>query len=167
MVEINPVAKTEMAELTAIAGGEKVKKVPAVVLTKDDGTQVRRTPCRPRSWANLSRSELYSHRNARADLHLLGQPLSIAPQELLRESSDIIDHLVAASGTPAVGAPEEQARWREWVDEHWVRAGQYPIAAPVRGAPKKRTQRLITYQLCFSEAPLTGATLGYHPRCAW
>ena len=95
------------------------------------------------------------------------QPLSIAPQELLRESSDIIDHLVAASGTPAVGAPEEQARWREWVDEHWVRAGQYPIAAPVRGAPKKRTQRLITYQLCFSEAPLTGATLGYHPRCAW
>jgi hypothetical protein len=36
--------------------------------------QVRRTPRWPRSWANFSVLWLYSHRNAWANLHLLGQP---------------------------------------------------------------------------------------------
>ena len=37
-------------------------------------TQVRMTPSWPRSWANFSLSQLYSHRNAWANLHRLGQP---------------------------------------------------------------------------------------------
>ena len=36
--------------------------------------QVRETPSWPRSWANFSLLPLYSHRNAWANLHLLGQP---------------------------------------------------------------------------------------------
>ena len=38
--------------------------------------QVRQTPAWPRSWANFSffSFQLYSHRNVRANLHLLGQP---------------------------------------------------------------------------------------------
>jgi Ca2+-binding EF-hand superfamily protein len=36
--------------------------------------QVRKTPSWPRSWANFSLLQLYSHRNAWANLHLLGQP---------------------------------------------------------------------------------------------
>ena len=38
--------------------------------------QVRGTPCRPRSWANLSLLSRYHHRNAWANLHILGQPAS-------------------------------------------------------------------------------------------
>jgi hypothetical protein len=40
-------------------------------------TQVRKTPSWPRSWANSSRLQLYSHMNAWANLHLLGQPNTI------------------------------------------------------------------------------------------
>ena len=36
-------------------------------------TQVRKTPSRPRNWANFSLLQLYSRRNAWANLHLLGQ----------------------------------------------------------------------------------------------
>jgi alpha-D-xyloside xylohydrolase len=36
--------------------------------------QVRKMPSWPRSWANFSLSQLYSHRNAWANLHILGQP---------------------------------------------------------------------------------------------
>jgi hypothetical protein len=35
--------------------------------------KVRKTPSWPRSWANFSLLSLYSHRNAWANLHLLGQ----------------------------------------------------------------------------------------------
>ena len=69
-----------MKELAALNGGEKVGKVPVVVLQKADGST-----------------------------------------ELLKESSDIIDHLVAAQGATSAGDAQEQARWREWVDERWVR----------------------------------------------
>jgi hypothetical protein len=42
--------------------------------------QVRRTPSWPRSWASFSLLSLYSHRNARANSHILGQPNSfVAP----------------------------------------------------------------------------------------
>jgi hypothetical protein len=40
----------------------------------DYANQVRPTPSWPRSWANLSLVSPYPHRNARANLHLLGQP---------------------------------------------------------------------------------------------
>ena len=36
--------------------------------------KVRKMPSWPRSWANFSLLQLYSHRNAWANLHLLGQP---------------------------------------------------------------------------------------------
>ena len=36
--------------------------------------EVSKTPSWPRSWANFSLLQLYSHRNAWANLHLLGQP---------------------------------------------------------------------------------------------
>jgi hypothetical protein len=37
-------------------------------------TKVRKTPSWPRSWASVSLLSLYPHRNARANLHILGQP---------------------------------------------------------------------------------------------
>ena len=36
--------------------------------------KVRKTPSWPRSWANFSILQLYSHRRGWANLHLLGQP---------------------------------------------------------------------------------------------
>jgi hypothetical protein len=39
--------------------------------------QVRKTPSWPRSWANFSPLSLYPRRNARANLHILGQPNSL------------------------------------------------------------------------------------------
>ena len=42
-------------------------------------------------------------------------------QRLLKESSDIIDELMAATETIPVGDPAEQKQWRTWVDEKWVR----------------------------------------------
>ena len=43
-------------------------------LTPDTFTQVRKTPSWPRSWAKSSLISLHSHRNAWANLLLLGQP---------------------------------------------------------------------------------------------
>jgi hypothetical protein len=43
--------------------------------------QVRKTPSWPRSWANFSLSWLYSHWNAWANLHLLGQPNTVLASE--------------------------------------------------------------------------------------
>ena len=46
--------------------------------------QVRKTRSWPRSWANFSLLLLSAHRNARANLHLLGQPnIFLAPAVLL------------------------------------------------------------------------------------
>ena len=39
-----------------------------------EGGKVSKTPIWPRSWADFSPSSLYSHRDAWASLHLLGQP---------------------------------------------------------------------------------------------
>jgi hypothetical protein len=36
--------------------------------------EVRKTPSWPRSWANFSLLQLYLHRNAWANLHIVGQP---------------------------------------------------------------------------------------------
>jgi hypothetical protein len=44
-------------------------------------SKVRKTPSRPRSWANFSLLSLFSHRNACwANLHLLGQPNTLLAQ---------------------------------------------------------------------------------------
>jgi hypothetical protein len=44
--------------------------------------QVRKMPSRPRSWANLSLLQLYTHRNAWADSQRLGHPNTLlAPGE--------------------------------------------------------------------------------------
>ena len=40
---------------------------------------------------------------------------------LLKESSDIIDELMAATQAAPVGDAAEQKQWRAWVDEKWVR----------------------------------------------
>ena len=40
---------------------------------------------------------------------------------LLKESSDIIDELMAATQAASVGDAAEQKQWRAWVDEKWVR----------------------------------------------
>jgi adenylate kinase family enzyme len=50
------------------------------------GIQVRKTPRWPRSWPNFSPLQLYSHRNAWASLHLLGQPNSF----LARQCAEIM-----------------------------------------------------------------------------
>jgi hypothetical protein len=63
--------------------------------------RLRKTPSRPRSWANFSLSSLYSHRNAWANLHHLGQPdtfLAASPRPLARGT-----RIPRAGGTPAGG----------------------------------------------------------------
>ena len=51
------------------------------------GPQVRKTPSWPRSWANFSLLQLYSHRNAWANLHLLGQPGTFSLQVFVESMS--------------------------------------------------------------------------------
>jgi hypothetical protein len=43
---------------------------------------VRKTPSWPRSWANLSLLQLYSHRNAWANPHRLGQLYTFVASDL-------------------------------------------------------------------------------------
>jgi hypothetical protein len=59
--------------------------------------EVRKTPCRPRSWANLSRLSPHSHRRARAALHRLGRPDAPPPRPGRR-----------SHGTSARSGPGEQ-----------------------------------------------------------
>ena len=65
----------------------------------------RRTPCRPRSWANSSLLSLRSNRNARASLRLLGQPgaLLARPGPVVHQAPGGPD-LAGAPGQPQ-GAP--------------------------------------------------------------
>ena len=53
-----------------IGGRDKLQATNADIVS----LQVRKAPSWPRSWANFSPSQLCSHRNAWANLHLLGQP---------------------------------------------------------------------------------------------
>jgi hypothetical protein len=46
--------------------------------------KVRKTPSWPRSWANFSLLELYSHWNAPNNMHLLGQPNTFLAQGLVQ-----------------------------------------------------------------------------------
>jgi hypothetical protein len=50
-------------------------------------TAVRKTPSWPRSWANSSRFSLYSHRNAWANLHILGQPNTLLARGRLAQAA--------------------------------------------------------------------------------
>ena len=45
--------------------------------------QVRKTPCRPRSWANCSLSQLHFYMHAWASLHLLGQANAALARQLI------------------------------------------------------------------------------------
>ena len=55
-------------------GGAAQKRRAAEAEAGLAAVHVRRTPCRPRSWASPSRLELHSRRNARASLRRLGRP---------------------------------------------------------------------------------------------
>jgi hypothetical protein len=59
---------------------------------------VRTTPSWPRSWTNFSPLSLYPHRNAWANLDLLGQPNTL--------------HATATSS--AASRPRCRRRWRSW-----------------------------------------------------
>ena len=63
-----------MRRRAAIEEELRLRRENMAYLEQRTPAQVRTTPSRPRSWANVSLSWLYSHRNARANLHLLGQP---------------------------------------------------------------------------------------------
>ena len=67
--------------LTAAAGG------PTQVRFEEDheavSPQVSKTPSWSRSWSNFSLSLLYSHRNAWANVHFLGQPNTLLACALL------------------------------------------------------------------------------------
>ena len=58
--------------------------VPWLHVRLDERPKVRKTPRWPRSWASFSLLQLSSHRNAWADLHLLGQPNAFLAQVLPR-----------------------------------------------------------------------------------
>jgi hypothetical protein len=55
-------------------GGQSRQKPRRV--KQEVARRARETPSWSRSWANFSLLQLYSHRNSRANLHLLGQPNS-------------------------------------------------------------------------------------------
>jgi hypothetical protein len=69
---------TEVTSLELdLGGGEESssrRRMQYVTEEPDASVQVRKTAYRPRSWTDCRPLSLCSHRNARADLHLLGQP---------------------------------------------------------------------------------------------
>ena len=54
-------------------------------------TQVRKAPSWPRSWANFSLLQLYYHRNAWANFHLLGQPSTFLAAQTLYQQNQLVD----------------------------------------------------------------------------
>jgi hypothetical protein len=80
---------------------------------RKDKLQVRKTPSWPRSWANFSPLSLCSHRNGRANLHILGQPNTFlaagaeaggARAEACREAENARGEAPAAGGEAGGGA---------------------------------------------------------------
>jgi hypothetical protein len=65
---------TDEKSLTRIVCGVNPAYWPAIGAAYEAAHQVRKTLSWPRSWANFSLLSLYSHWNAWANLHLLGQP---------------------------------------------------------------------------------------------
>ena len=52
---------------------------------------VRKTPSWPRSWANFSLLQMYPHRNAWANLHILGRPNNfLAPSPVLCNTPPVV-----------------------------------------------------------------------------
>jgi hypothetical protein len=64
----------------------KTSKKKAKKAKKAKKGKVRKTPSWPRSWVNTSLLQLYSHRNAWANLRLLGQPDTFLAKEAERKS---------------------------------------------------------------------------------
>ena len=60
---------------------------PTIMGALFTGLKVKNTPSWPRSWANFSHLSLYSHRNAWANLHILGQPNNFLARSRRRSSS--------------------------------------------------------------------------------
>jgi hypothetical protein len=67
-------AAEALASAAALEAGQVARLEDAVAGRRAEleAAQVRKTPSWPRSWANFSRLSLYSHRNAWANLDLLG-----------------------------------------------------------------------------------------------
>jgi hypothetical protein len=67
-----------MADVADLEEDELDKLIQDADMTRAEGRrlrrEVRKMPSWPRSRANFSLLQLYSHRNTRANLHLLGQP---------------------------------------------------------------------------------------------
>jgi hypothetical protein len=66
---LNPLAERTCLSQVTIYGVEQAIEDRGHVNHK-----VRKAPSWPRSWPNLSLLSLHSHRNAWANLHMLGQP---------------------------------------------------------------------------------------------
>ena len=72
------------------------------------GPRVRETPSWPRSWANLSLLSLCSHRNARASVHLLGQPDTLLAPACRRRGAKTKGRAAPRAGVARVrGQPEQ------------------------------------------------------------
>ena len=88
----------------------------ALRLIEVQSLQVRKAPSWPRSWANFSLLQLYFHRNAWANLHLLGRPdtshFSLQERQLER-------WVAAKSGkSKAKVKSRDQGRRAERLDKH-------------------------------------------------
>jgi hypothetical protein len=68
------IGAAEVAKARAVAAEDCLKAARLEGALDADRAAVRKTPGWPRSWANFSLSQLYSHGNAWANLHILGQP---------------------------------------------------------------------------------------------
>ena len=108
----------------------------AAVRTASTGNwgQVRKTPSWPRSWANFRFLSRYSHRNAWANLHLLGQPNTL---------------LAAAARASHGGEPERRAAAQARGN---IRLSLYSTAQPLY------TRFPIIFGSWFSKV-----TIGYNP----
>jgi hypothetical protein len=90
----NDPTKGQQCELTAEESALSKEKPTKCSYCSKQVRLARNTPSWPRSWANFSLLQLYSHRNAWANLHLLGQS----------------DTFLAISWRP---------RWRWWRRRSW------------------------------------------------
>ena len=91
------------AETGGGRSGMRSRPQSSAAATPNPVPPARKTPSRPKSWANCSLLQPHSHRNARADLHLLGQPNAFPRSRVPRT--------VARSGRGiAASASDDRAR---------------------------------------------------------
>jgi hypothetical protein len=136
----NPYAKAKrqerMKDCPRLYTGLFSLKMSPPVLVDDAPPLVRKTPSWPRSWANFSLLSLYSHRNARANLHRLGQPNTFLAQAgWVNDGPDVaVEHLHFAPNDVDYQTSNEviQAHWHSWEDEI---SGIYGYRCAVGTAP--------------------------------